>query len=78
MKKILAAVFVVALAGPAFAHQCPSLMKQIDEKLAAATMISDSDRAKVEELRATGEAEHAAGNHDASEAALNEALALLN
>ena len=76
MKKVLAAAMLLALSSPAFAHQCPSLMKQIDEKLATA-QLSDADKAKVDELRKTGEAEHAAGNHDASEAALQEALTLL-
>ncbi len=76
MKKVLAAALLLALSSPAFAHQCPSLIKQIDEKLTTA-QLSDADEAKVQELRKTGEEEHAAGNHDASEAALNEALALL-
>jgi len=76
MKKLLAAAILLAFASPAFANQCPGLMKQIDEKLAMAT-VSDADKAKIEELRKTGEEAHAAGDHATSEAALNEALALL-
>ena len=76
MKKLLAAALVLAFASPAFAHQCPALMRQIDEKLATA-QLSDADKAKVQELRQKGEEQHAAGDHDASEASLNEALALL-
>jgi hypothetical protein len=33
MKTLLASIFVLALACPSFANQCPSLVKQIDEKL---------------------------------------------
>ena len=76
MKKILVAALLLALSSPAFAHQCPALMKQIDEKLATA-QLSDADKAKVAELRRAGEEQHAAGAHDQSEASLNEALALL-
>ena len=76
MRKILAAAMVLAFATPAFANQCPGLMKQIDEKLAMAT-VSDADKARIEELRKQGDEAHAAGDHATSEAALNEALALL-
>lgn len=62
---------VAALAG-----QCPMLMSEVDAALETA-QLSDADRARVMELRAQGEAEHEAGNHAASEAALNEAKGLL-
>ncbi|MGB8316182.1 MAG: hypothetical protein WCE69_17020 [Aestuariivirga sp.] len=77
MKKyILAASMVMALAGPASAHQCPSLMGKIDE--AMKTTAADADtKAKVMALYDKGKTEHEAGNHDASEAGLNEALKLL-
>lgn len=77
MKRILAAAVLIALAGPAFAGQCPSLVKQVDEKLQSA-QLSEADKAKVMDLRNKGEAQHAAGDHAASEASLNEALAMLN
>ena len=76
MKRLLAAALLLALSSPAFAHQCPALMKQIDDKLATA-QLSDADKAKVAELRKAGEEQHAAGAHDQSEASLQEALALL-
>jgi hypothetical protein len=76
MKKLLAAAVFVALAGPAVANQCPTLWAQIDQKLPSA-QLSEADRAKVMELRAQGEAQHAAGDHAASEATLKEALAIL-
>ena len=51
-------------------------MADIDAALATASL-SEEDMAKVMELRATGEEEHAAGNHQASVDALAEAKALL-
>lgn len=77
MRTILASVFVIALAGPVFASKCPSLVKQIDDKLQTA-QLSEADKSKVMELRNQGEAQHAAGDHAASESSLNEALAILN
>jgi len=76
MKKVLAAALLLAFVSPALAGQCPTLWKQVDEKLPSADL-SDADRAKVTELRQQGEELHEAGDHAASEAALNEALALL-
>ena len=77
MRTILASAFVFALAGPVLANMCPTLVKQIDEKLQTA-QLSEADKAKVMELRNQGEAQHAAGDHAASEASLNEALGMLN
>jgi hypothetical protein len=77
MKKFLivaAAAFV--LAGPALANQCPTLMKKVDAAMATA-QLTDEEKAKVMELRESGEAAHAAGDHAKSEADLNEALAIL-
>lgn len=77
MKKLLlAAAFAVAMTGSAFASSCPGLMQKIDAALETAS-ISDEDKATVMELRAQGEEEHEAGDHDASVATLNEALKLL-
>lgn len=70
--------FVVALlvAAPAMAGQCPMDMAAIDAALETATL-SEEDMARVMELRALGEEQHAAGDHAASEASLAEAKALL-
>ncbi|MGE0213053.1 MAG: hypothetical protein AB7S41_15280 [Parvibaculaceae bacterium] len=73
---VLAAVAVLALSGPAYANQCPDLMNKIDEALKTASVDADT-KVKVEELRKTGEAQHTAGDHAASEASLNAALKLL-
>lgn len=77
MRTLLALAFCLAITSPGLASQCPSLVKQIDEKLQTA-QLSDADKAKVMELRDKGEAQHAAGDHAASEASLNEALGMLN
>jgi hypothetical protein len=77
MKKLLlAAILSSALAGPAFAHQCPSLMAKIDEAMTTTT-VDDATKAQVMDLYAKGKAEHEAGQHDESEADLMAAMKLL-
>ena len=77
MKKIiLAAVMTMALAGPAFAHMCPSLMAKIDEAMKTAT-VDDATKTQIMALYDKGKAEHEAGDHDASVTDLNAALKLL-
>ena len=62
-----AALSAVALAAtPALAFHCPQEMAKIDKALAANPKLSQADLTKVRELRAKGEAEHKAGNHQAS------------
>ncbi len=72
---ILAALMALAPAN-ALAHNCPALMTEIDAALPAAEL-SDADKQRVEELRRQGEELHAAGDHDASMAALEEAKGIL-
>lgn len=76
MKILAATTFFALLAGPALAFQCPTDMAAVDAALETA-VLSDADMARVQELRATGETEHEAGNHQASVDALAEAKALL-
>ena len=77
IKSLLAAgTILVALAGPVLASQCPMLAAKAEQALKTATL-DDATKAKVTELIATGKAEHEAGKHPESEAALNEALKLL-
>jgi len=77
MKKfVIAAALIAALATPAFAKQCPKLMQKIDEAMATA-QIDEATKTTVMALYEKGKAEHAAGDHAASEADLNEALKLL-
>ena len=77
MKKlIITAALIAALATPALAKQCPSLMKKVDEAMAT-TQVDEATKTKVMALYEKGKTEHAAGEHAASEADLNEALKLL-
>lgn len=76
MKTLFTAALIVILTGPALAFQCPTDMKAIDAALETASL-SDEDLARVLQLRATGETEHAAGHHQASVDALAEAKELL-
>lgn len=76
MKTLITAALLVLLASPVLAFHCPADMAAIDAALPAAKL-SAEDLARVKELRAVGEAEHAAGNHQASVDALAEAMKLL-
>lgn len=77
MRFLPALAVVLALATPAFAGQCPSLVQKIDDALAAGTSLSEEDVAKVMALRDEGQALHDAGSHGDSVAKLQEGLALL-
>jgi hypothetical protein len=77
MRKLLAAFAGLALAGAAWAHNCPNEMKAIDAKLASKPQLSKENADKVAKLRAEGEAHHKAGRHGESMAALGEAKKLL-
>lgn len=81
MKKLLiaavAAAIVAGAGAPAFAFHCPKDMAAIDAALAKKPNLSAAQMAKVTELRAKGEAEHKAGNHQASVDHLAEAMAIL-
>ncbi len=68
-RSLLAAAAVSAVtlaAAPAFAFHCPQEMAKIDKALAANPKLSQADLTKVRQLRAKGEEEHKAGNHQAS------------
>lgn len=62
---MLAAALTFA-SGAALAFHCPKDMKQIDEALAKNPKLSAAQMKEVKELRAKGEVEHKAGNHQAS------------
>ena len=76
MKMLITAGLLTLLSSPVLAFQCPADMAAIDAALETATL-SEEDLARIKELRATGEAEHAAGNHQASVDALAEAKKML-
>ena len=75
--KLLLTIALALVTGTAFAHNCPNEMKAIDAKLAAHPKLSDADAAKVQQLRADGEAAHKAGKHDESMKSLGEAKKIL-
>jgi len=74
---ILAALVLLGASGIALAHNCPNEMKAIDAKLSTKPALSPEDSAKVTKLRADGEAQHKAGNHDASMKSLGDAKKIL-
>lgn len=78
MKRLVILTLLFASSSPlsAFAHSCPSVMAEIDAAMETASL-SEEDMTKVKELRAQGEEQHNAGDHDASMATLGEAKALL-
>jgi hypothetical protein len=77
MKKLLVTLTLACTAGLALAHGCPREMAAIDARLAASPKLSDADKAKVQKLRADGEAAHKAGKHDDSMKLLAEAKKIL-
>ena len=77
MRKLLVVAAGLALAGAAWAHNCPAEMKAIDAKLQTKPQLSKETADKVAKLRADGEAHHKAGRHGESMAALGEAKKLL-
>jgi hypothetical protein len=67
MKRTLTlAAGLIFASGAAFAFHCPKDMAQIDAALAKHPKLSAAQMKQVETLRAKGEAEHKAGNHQAS------------
>ncbi len=75
-KTALAFTLSLVLTAPAFAGNCPVLMGQFEEALSASTA-DDATKASATALYETGKAAHDSGDHAASIAALEEALALL-
>jgi hypothetical protein len=72
----LALALTLAMATPAVAHNCPVLMGQFEEALGTSTA-DEATKTAASALYDTGKAAHQAGHHDASVAALEEALALI-
>lgn len=73
----LALALVFALPGSAFASSCPTLMKKIDEILAANPPQDEEVLKAVKEAREAGEKLHNEGKHDKSVEELQQALFLL-
>jgi hypothetical protein len=77
MRQLLVLAAGIALAGAAWAHNCPNEMKAIDAKLSTKPQLSKANADKVAALRKSGEEHHKAGKHDASMKDLGEAKKLL-
>ena len=75
-KGLLIAGLAFGLSAPAMAASCPNDMSQIDKAMQTARL-SDSDKAKVQQLRQQGEDQHNAGKHDESVTTLGEAKKML-
>ncbi len=75
-KSMLVVAITLGLAAPAFAGNCPVLMGQFEEALSTSTA-DDATKTSATALYETGKAAHEAGDHAASVAALDEAIALL-
>jgi len=74
---VLAALLAVAWATPAFATECPTDMKEIDQVLAKAPKLSAANFEKVKKFRAEGEQLHKAGKHKEFLETLEKAKVLL-
>jgi hypothetical protein len=77
MKRILLAAAFSLVAFPALAFHCPKDMAEIDQALAAGPSISAEQLAEVKKLRALGEEQHKAGDHQASVDTLKKAKEIL-
>ena len=75
--KLMIAAIVFSFSASAFAAQCPLDMRKIDAALAENPSLSESDMARVKQLRAEGEAQHNSGKHGESVRTLGEAKRIL-
>ncbi|MEX0922322.1 MAG: hypothetical protein WD489_10075 [Rhodovibrionaceae bacterium] len=74
---LAAAAALFLAAGPALAFHCPADMAKIDAALAESPDLSAEQLAEVKQLRAQGEEQHKAGNHQESVDTLAKAMDLL-
>ena len=72
----LVATLVLAVGVPAFANQCPTLIKQANDRMASMDQSSDTVK-KARALVEEADKLHKAGNHPESVKKVQEALALL-
>ncbi len=73
MRYLTALLFTVFFAGNALSGQCPSLVKEIDQKLQSAQLDSAAE-SRIQELRDQGESLHNQGKHAESVRVLREAI----
>jgi hypothetical protein len=77
MRQVLILAAGLALAGAAWAHNCPNEMKAIDAKMSTKPTLSKENADKVAKLRKSGEDHHKAGKHAESMKDLGEAKKIL-
>lgn len=77
MRQALLLIAGLALAGAAWANNCPNEWKAIDAKLATKPTLSKENADKVAKLRKSGEDHHKAGKHADSMKDLGEAKKIL-
>jgi hypothetical protein len=77
MRRLTTFFAAALLSAPLWAMHCPADMAKIDAMLQSAPPADPAVLAKVQELRAEGEALHKAGNHSESVKVLGEAINLL-
>jgi hypothetical protein len=75
-KTVLTLVIALGLATPALAGNCPVLMGEFEEALKTTT-VDDATKVAAQALYDSGKALHESGDHAASVAALEEALAMI-
>ncbi len=73
MRYLTALLFTVFFAGNALSGQCPTLVKEIDQKLQSAQLDSAAE-SRIQELRDQGESLHNQGKHAESVRVLREAI----
>lgn len=78
MNRTLAlATALLFASGTALAFHCPKDMKEIDDALAKNPKLTDAQMKEVKQLRARGEEEHKAGQHQKSVDDLAKAKSIL-
>ena len=77
MKNIFSGLILIGFSSLALAHNCPALIKDIDDRLTTETLSEDA-REEILVLRAKGLQQHEAGDHVESMKTLSEAKAMLN
>ena len=78
IKKLVLFFCLIILPVNAYADNCLSLIKQIDNLLSETKQLSKDQLSEIKQLRAQGEQAHKSGDHKESEEMLKQALDLLD
>jgi len=73
---VVALALILGFTAPAFANECPALIKKVEEKMESAEL-SDDQRDQVSGLLAEGESLCDAGQDDKAVEVLNKALEIM-